>query len=100
MYDEGRDGLAESEFLKALKINPREPVATKGMSNLFVTTGEKGKNTYNFDLEIVPVALAHRVVNVIVPRRSTTAACPCGDVIAASPNRASRMPQATHTLTT
>ena len=31
LYDEGRDGLAESEFLKALKINPREPVATKGM---------------------------------------------------------------------
>lgn len=31
LYDEGRDGLAESEFLKALKINPREPVALKGM---------------------------------------------------------------------
>jgi DNA-binding response OmpR family regulator/curved DNA-binding protein CbpA len=31
LYDEGRDGLAESEFLKALKINPREPVAIKGM---------------------------------------------------------------------
>ena len=31
LYDEGRDGLAESEFLKALKINPREPVAVKGM---------------------------------------------------------------------
>jgi len=31
LYDEGRDGLAESEFLKALKINPREPVASKGM---------------------------------------------------------------------
>jgi CheY-like chemotaxis protein/Flp pilus assembly protein TadD len=31
LYDEGRDGLAESEFLKALKINPKEPTATKGM---------------------------------------------------------------------
>jgi tetratricopeptide (TPR) repeat protein len=34
LYDEGRDGLAESEFLKALKINPREPVALKGMKLL------------------------------------------------------------------
>jgi hypothetical protein len=42
-----------------------KPVATKGVSNLFVTTGEKGKaSTYNFDLEIVPMAQAHRVVNV------------------------------------
>lgn len=31
LYDEGRDGLAESEFLKALKLNPREPVAIKGL---------------------------------------------------------------------
>ena len=31
LYDEGRDGLAESEFLKALKINPREPVAARGL---------------------------------------------------------------------
>lgn len=31
LYDEGRDGLAESEFLKALKINPKEPTALKGM---------------------------------------------------------------------
>ncbi len=31
LYDEGRDGLAESEFLKALKINPKEPAASKGM---------------------------------------------------------------------
>jgi tetratricopeptide (TPR) repeat protein len=31
LYDEGRDGLAESEFLKALKINPRESVATRGL---------------------------------------------------------------------
>ncbi len=31
LYDEGRDGLAEGEFLKALKINPKEPVARRGM---------------------------------------------------------------------
>lgn len=31
LYDEGRDGLAESEFLKALKMNPKEPTAAKGM---------------------------------------------------------------------
>jgi hypothetical protein len=48
-----------------------KPVAAKGMSNLFVTTGEKGKNTYNFDLEIVPIAQAHRVVNVIAPQGAT-----------------------------
>jgi vacuolar-type H+-ATPase subunit H len=48
-----------------------KPVAGKGMSNLFVTTGEKGKNTYNFDLEIVPIAQAHRVVNVIAPQTPT-----------------------------
>jgi tetratricopeptide (TPR) repeat protein len=34
LYDEGRDGLAESEFLKALKLNPRDPVAAKGMKLL------------------------------------------------------------------
>lgn len=31
LYDDGRDGLAESDFLKALKLNPREPVALRGM---------------------------------------------------------------------
>lgn len=31
LYDEGRDGLAEGEFLKALKINPKEPNAGKGL---------------------------------------------------------------------
>jgi vacuolar-type H+-ATPase subunit E/Vma4 len=45
-----------------------KPVATKGVSNLFVTTGEKGKSTtYNFDLEIVPMPQAHRVVYVFNP---------------------------------
>jgi hypothetical protein len=41
-----------------------KPVAPKGMSNMFVKTGEDGKHTYNFDLEIVAVAQAHRIVNV------------------------------------
>jgi CheY-like chemotaxis protein/Flp pilus assembly protein TadD len=31
LLDEGRDGLAEGEFLKALKINPKEPTARNGM---------------------------------------------------------------------
>jgi vacuolar-type H+-ATPase subunit H len=40
-----------------------KPVASKGLSNMFVKAGD-GKNTYNFDLKIVPVDQAHRVVNV------------------------------------
>lgn len=40
-----------------------KPVASKGLSNMFVKTGD-GKQTYNFDLKIVPVDQAHRVVNV------------------------------------
>ena len=31
LFDEGRDGLAEGEFLKALKINAKEPNALKGL---------------------------------------------------------------------
>jgi vacuolar-type H+-ATPase subunit H len=42
-----------------------KPVASKGMSNLFVTTGDRVRRTYNFDLEIVPIAQAQRVVNVV-----------------------------------
>jgi len=34
LFDEGRDGLAEGEFLKALKINPKEPTARKGMKSI------------------------------------------------------------------
>ncbi len=41
-----------------------KPVTTKGMSNMFVKTGD-GKRTYNFDLKIVDAAQAHRVVNVL-----------------------------------
>jgi tetratricopeptide (TPR) repeat protein len=34
LLDEGRDGLAEGEFQKALRINPREAVARKGLQQL------------------------------------------------------------------
>ncbi|MFL6274872.1 MAG: hypothetical protein ACJ74G_06625 [Blastocatellia bacterium] len=40
-----------------------KPVGAKGQSNMFVKTGD-GKRTYNFDLNIVPPAQAHRVINV------------------------------------
>lgn len=41
-----------------------KPVVAKGLSNLFVKTGEKGEHTYSFDLQVVPLDQAHRVVNV------------------------------------
>ncbi len=34
LLDEGRDGLAEGEFQKALRINPREATARKGLQQL------------------------------------------------------------------
>ncbi|HVG20871.1 MAG TPA: hypothetical protein VNI02_17620 [Blastocatellia bacterium] len=40
-----------------------KPVASKGLSNMFVKAGD-GRHTYNFDLKIVSVDQAHRVVNV------------------------------------
>jgi hypothetical protein len=43
-----------------------KPIPTRGMTNLFVKTGEKGDHIYNFDLVIGPVPEAHRVVNVSV----------------------------------
>jgi vacuolar-type H+-ATPase subunit H len=41
-----------------------KPVVAKGVSNLFVKTGEKGEHTYSFDLLVVPLEQAHRVVHV------------------------------------
>jgi hypothetical protein len=41
-----------------------KPVVAKGLSNLFVKTGEKGEHTYSFDLQVVSLEQAHRVVNV------------------------------------
>ena len=42
-----------------------KPVATKGLSNMFVRTGQSDENVYSFDLIIVTVEQAHRVVNVL-----------------------------------
>lgn len=50
-----------------------KPVVPKGLSNLFVKTGEKGEHTYSFDLLVVPLEQAHRVVNVL-PAASSPAA--------------------------
>jgi vacuolar-type H+-ATPase subunit H len=41
-----------------------KPVVIKGASNLFIKTGEKGERVYNFDLLIVSMAQATRVINV------------------------------------
>jgi vacuolar-type H+-ATPase subunit H len=41
-----------------------KPVVAKGLSNLFVKTGDKGEHTYSFDLLVVSLEQAHRVVNV------------------------------------
>ena len=49
-----------------------KPVAGKGLSNMFVTTGKGKKHTYNFDLEVVPVAQAHRIVTVVDVRPLAT----------------------------
>jgi len=45
-----------------------KPIVSKGLSNMFVKTGERGDHIYNFDLEIVPAAQALRVVNINSPR--------------------------------
>jgi hypothetical protein len=42
-----------------------KPVVDKGMSNLFVKTGERSERVYNFDLTIVGAAEAVRVMNVV-----------------------------------
>jgi TonB family protein len=42
-----------------------KPVVSKGVSNLFVKTGQKGEYIYNFSLLIVPADQAYLVVKVI-----------------------------------
>jgi hypothetical protein len=42
-----------------------KPVVPKGLSNMFVKTGEKGENVYSLDLLIVPTAEAFRMVTVV-----------------------------------
>ncbi|HSO75246.1 MAG TPA: hypothetical protein VLU47_10445, partial [Blastocatellia bacterium] len=49
-----------------------KPVAGKGLSNMFVTTGKGKKRTYNFDLEVVQVGQAHRIVTVLEARPLAT----------------------------
>ncbi|MBI3650487.1 MAG: hypothetical protein HY231_05500 [Acidobacteria bacterium] len=44
-----------------------KPIAPKGLSNMFVKTGD-GRKTYNFDLSVVPFNQAHRVINVLDPK--------------------------------
>src|SRR5262245_31402749 len=53
-----------------------KPVVAKGLSNLFVKTGEKGEHTYSFDLLVVSIEQAHRVVNVAAD--SSPAPAPVG----------------------
>ena len=48
-----------------------KPITNKGMSNIFVKTGENGEQVYSFDLVIVPVAQANRVVKVIDAQASS-----------------------------
>lgn len=48
-----------------------KPIAGKGISNLFVKTGDDGKHTYNFDLVVVAAAQAHRVINVTTAQPSS-----------------------------
>jgi hypothetical protein len=50
-----------------------KPIPTRGMTNLFVKTGEKGDHVYNFDLVIGSVPEAHRVVNVSLGQVSPSA---------------------------
>lgn len=75
-----------------------KPVVSKGLSNLFVKTGEKGEHTYSFDLQIVALELAHRVVNVAdsSPHPQATAAASdaaeeAKKILAAAEQRASEM---------
>ena len=42
-----------------------KPVATKGLSNMFVKTGQSDENVYSFDLVIVTAERANRIVNVL-----------------------------------
>lgn len=41
-----------------------KPVASSGISNLFVKTGESGEYTYSFELLVVPVTQSFRIVNI------------------------------------
>jgi vacuolar-type H+-ATPase subunit H len=51
-----------------------KPVVGKGLSNLFVKTGDKSQRVYNFDLAIVAPAEAIRVMNVTSPGQTPDSA--------------------------
>ena len=49
-----------------------KPVVNKGLSNLFVKTGESGEHVYSFDLTVVPVEQAYRVLMIVKPAKNTS----------------------------
>jgi hypothetical protein len=49
-----------------------KPVVSKGLSNLFVKTGESGEHVYSFDLTIVPVEQAYRILIVVKAAKNTS----------------------------
>lgn len=65
-----------------------KPVSSRGVSNMFVKTGD-GKHTYSFDLKIVSVAEANRMVNVTDPAPATNASptAPVADQRNAEPEK-------------
>ena len=64
-----------------------KPITTRGVSNLFVRTGDKLHRIYNFDLSIVNFDKAYRVVNVESESAPTQ---PAGGVSETSGGDASR----------
>jgi len=67
-----------------------KPVVPKGLSNLFVKTGERGENVYSLDLLIVPTAEAYRMVTVV----SAQAAAPAASGVSAAPDQQASGPTA------
>lgn len=55
-----------------------KPIASKGISNLFVKTGARGEHVYSFDLVVVPIGQSHRVLNVVDPSLDQTGGSPSG----------------------
>lgn len=53
-----------------------KPIASKGISNIFVKTGEKGEFIYSLDLVIVPVSEAYRIVTILNSRDGHLSATP------------------------
>jgi TonB family protein len=50
-----------------------KPIGTRGTSNLFVKTAVSNEYIYSFDLQIVDLNQAHRIVNVLNAQRSVAA---------------------------